>query len=814
MYRDDGPISAKIVLIGEALGEAEDRTGSPFVGPAGWRLNEWLADAGLRRQDCYVTNVVLRRPIANKVETVPADELAAWTEALHGRIAALDDPWIVVPLGDVAVRALLGKGGSTESRGFIHAYQDRRGRTLKVIPSIHPARTFPGRMPWAERWARHDFAKIAAELAHGPRLDLPHVEVLTDPRISDLEAFLVDTARHDTPLAVDIETPGRRLVCVGFATSGSFAVVTPVTPETWPYVLGLCALSAPKVTQTGLYDAYWIAHAAALPYGVCPFANWRYDVHAMHHALDAADDHDLRYMASVELRMAPWKHIPKDPEARAALGEDRALLHYCGIDNCVQWTLADRFAARLHAAGRWSFYDQHYAQMFEPLLAAMRHGIAVDDGARRERETALRTELADVEAGVGREAAVASLTNPDAPPIDLFGVQTKKKREAGALRSLSSKKVQTYLYETLGLPRRINRDTGRATADEVAVRALMLKYPNRMERVGGLILQHRRTKKLLEFLGEARLDADGRMRSQYSFAPETGRLSSTKCPMGTGGNNQNVDRETRSMYVSDDGWIFMEVDLSQAEDRIVKVLAYNVAPTPTLLERARAMPWENDEHVRAAQVMFGLAPTAITESQRYIGKRGRHAGNYGLGGKGLSEQLLKDGYVYTPDECGGFIQRIIDKDTPEVREWQRWTRSEVMEHRLLTNDWGRELSFRWDRLDDDTYRRAYAFVPQSCPPAIINQYGWLPLWQQRGRWRVRVHVQGHDSLLMSVHPDDVWDVWSFLHTSLERPRYYGPKAVELVVPVELKLGRTWAMERKWKKPPTQEELRAAVEALQ
>ena len=54
----EGPAAAKIVLVGEQPGDQEDRAGRPFVGPAGKLLDRALADAGIDRIHCYVTNAV------------------------------------------------------------------------------------------------------------------------------------------------------------------------------------------------------------------------------------------------------------------------------------------------------------------------------------------------------------------------------------------------------------------------------------------------------------------------------------------------------------------------------------------------------------------------------------------------------------------------------------------------------------------------------------------------------------------------------------------------------------------------------------
>src|SRR4051794_2437667 len=54
----EGPRSAKIMLIGEQPGDKEDRLGRPFVGPAGMLLDRALAEAGIPRDQVYITNAV------------------------------------------------------------------------------------------------------------------------------------------------------------------------------------------------------------------------------------------------------------------------------------------------------------------------------------------------------------------------------------------------------------------------------------------------------------------------------------------------------------------------------------------------------------------------------------------------------------------------------------------------------------------------------------------------------------------------------------------------------------------------------------
>ena len=114
LYRDatqtvfgEGPEGALEMLIGEQPGDAEDRAGHPFVGPAGRLLDRCLAEAGIDRARTYVTNVVKHfkwvprgpRRIHSKPGAVEIEACFPWLEA---EIAAVK-PQIIVALGATAV---------------------------------------------------------------------------------------------------------------------------------------------------------------------------------------------------------------------------------------------------------------------------------------------------------------------------------------------------------------------------------------------------------------------------------------------------------------------------------------------------------------------------------------------------------------------------------------------------------------------------------------------------------------------------------------------------------------------------------------
>ncbi len=127
----EGNPDAEVVLVGEAPGASEDRQGRPFVGNAGRLLARLLEDAGLVREDVFITNVVKARPPKNRDPRVK--EVRHYLPWL---IAQLDviEPRLVVPLGRQALAHFAPEAKITQAHG--HVIETERWR---VFPMFHPA---------------------------------------------------------------------------------------------------------------------------------------------------------------------------------------------------------------------------------------------------------------------------------------------------------------------------------------------------------------------------------------------------------------------------------------------------------------------------------------------------------------------------------------------------------------------------------------------------------------------------------------------------------------------------------------------------
>ncbi|MGW6276236.1 UdgX family uracil-DNA binding protein [Kribbella sp. NPDC055071] len=136
----EGPLRARMMLVGETPGDVEDKEGHVFVGPAGRLLDKALEAAGIERSDVYLTNAVkhfrFERQGKRRIHKTPA---AGHILACHPwieRELELVKPKLVVILGAVAARSLLGTGFKvTERRGEALELPD--GRT--ALATIHPS---------------------------------------------------------------------------------------------------------------------------------------------------------------------------------------------------------------------------------------------------------------------------------------------------------------------------------------------------------------------------------------------------------------------------------------------------------------------------------------------------------------------------------------------------------------------------------------------------------------------------------------------------------------------------------------------------
>ena len=128
----EGREDADVMVVGEAPGQDEDRSGRPFVGRAGRLLDLVLQSAGFARDDVYICNVLKCRPPQNR--NPQPDEVSACSPYLLKQVE-LVQPRVILAFGAFAAQTLLGTDISIgKLRGRTHQY-----RGVPLVPTYHPA---------------------------------------------------------------------------------------------------------------------------------------------------------------------------------------------------------------------------------------------------------------------------------------------------------------------------------------------------------------------------------------------------------------------------------------------------------------------------------------------------------------------------------------------------------------------------------------------------------------------------------------------------------------------------------------------------
>jgi DNA polymerase len=127
----EGNPDCEVLFIGEAPGATEDRMKRPFVGRAGKLLTTLIEEAGWKREEVYITNIVKRRPPENRAPQ--AQELEAYKPFLARQIAILA-PNVIVTLGRFAMNYFLPDAKISRDHGRVITVEGRR-----IFPVYHPA---------------------------------------------------------------------------------------------------------------------------------------------------------------------------------------------------------------------------------------------------------------------------------------------------------------------------------------------------------------------------------------------------------------------------------------------------------------------------------------------------------------------------------------------------------------------------------------------------------------------------------------------------------------------------------------------------
>ena len=833
----EGTMASKLWIIGEAPGETEVKARRPFCGPAGKVLDDLLAEAGIARRECYIDNVVRFRPKGNDFEEFFAKDGTA-SELLLQSFAALrarieeHRPNVVCALGWQPLQMLASQplaGGITNWRGSVLL-----GVTgTKLIGTFHPSGLLRA---WENRpLAVHDLRRARKESVE-PELFRKPRECFLNRSFQDTMQALEDMNEQAQFVAFDIETEGNtRISSISLADSPEFAVVVPFVfrgVAHWSDAEAGALRSAiksilengriQKIAQNAQYDMIWLAE------------KWQVNVRPLYmdtlvaHNLSMPEfEKSLGFQCSIytDIPYYKWQGRSDDPDT---------FFRYNGMDSMATFDCAQEIQAQLEEDGLWEFYKRLPHALLEPLREMSLRGIRVDTALRKqmqdenkqERELIMQALREDAtiqayEEKFLRGKAVEKLRKlwqdswdkcskmqkfPRSTIAGKYGTleayMQAKLTEIPVFNPDSAEQMKEYLYEHRKFkPITARRGDGKRTltADAAAIRKINAMGP---EPVLQAFLDFADLTKEAEFLA-AKLEPDGRMHCTYDVTgTETGRISSKKYVFDTGANLQNQpagkkkQSSLRRVYVPDEGKVFLQRDLKQAEAWIVAFLSED----PFLMEAIRS----SDIHRRTASLIFRKPEAEITKRERELAKRCVHALNYGMGPVKFAEQLGVS-LVEARDLRNRYFAAF-----PRIGIWHSQTKLQLEKTREITTPLGRKRQFTrgWN---EDLWKEAWAFVPQSTVGDLLN-IGFLEFWRwlkadavvdspnaghphhaltlsNEQRFDCQIMLQIHDSLVVQCPEQHVPLIAKKLKACLEREIVINGHAI--TIPTDCAVGPNW-----------------------
>lgn len=769
-----GPLNARIMIVGEAPGHEEETwktkdpvTGTPmpdpqpFVGSSGRLLDKLLANAGINRDECFITNVSKYRPPNNHMKAWFETKTAAnksGTEVFWGRypnskvlegIHELEEevedvnPELIIALGDTALWALTGESGIVKWRG---STLKTRGRGVyKVIPTYHPAAIMRN-YSW-KVFAEHDLNKCKEELDNP--IPKPDYNFTIRPSyttvIARLQQLKYQLDFNETRLAVDIETRGGHIACLGIAWSKTDAICIPfmyteshdgywsdagieydvvraimdVTMHPNAYIVG----------QNYLYDEQYqcLWWGSKVPNGQV------FDTMLAQHVCYPGMAKDLNTLSSLYCEYHEyWKDEGKEWDT--SMPEEQYWVYNCK-DAVTTLEISYELDKQIDNLG---LREQFNFQMrtYECCLQAMLRGIRLDKKNR---------------AAMGMDLTFAA-EQFECWFKPLIGADVHEPPKSKTAKPWYRSPIQQarLFYDELGQKEVKNHKTWKRTVDDDALKKIGTREPL-LRPLTEALANYRSIGVIYTNCIEAKLDPDDRIRCSYNVGGTyTFRLSSSQNAFGGGMNLQNLTAgskasesvsglafdipNVRKLLIPDPGYVMLSHDLERADLYVVVWEAEDDELKQMLAEGVNI-------HVENAKTIFGgnPQPSKLANSPYHRAKQGVHATNYGCKARTLAAEL-----GITVHEAERFISRWLEAH-PGIKEWHLRIEQSLQRTRSVSNKLGFRIRF-FDRIDN-LLPEALAWIPQSTVALVINA-GWHNV-EANLPW-VQTLMQVHDELVNQI----------------------------------------------------------------
>jgi uracil-DNA glycosylase family 4 len=818
-----GSMGAKLMILGESPSHSDTQAGKLFTSQFGRELGYLLKDAGIWRENCWVTSVCKYEvpPNMGKGKKIPFAIRAAnvgidMSEQLRELQTEINQikPNCILALGGTALWALSGKKSIESFRGSIML-----GMGCKFVATYNPSSlTFnSGVSEFIGYWNRQVMIfdmKRALKQSEFPELNLPyrHIEIC---RNSAHLAEFRDKYKGHIKMATDIEANGTCLpVCVGLACSKNHAMVVPLWNEG-----GYSTIPTADLIQC------WIILAEMLWEHAIIGQNFNYDRDKLLRLGFAirklADDVMLKAHAinpelpkKLSFNTSLYTEEPFYKDEGMYEGSITDLFMGCGRDACVTYEINENMNADLDELGMRSYYKNFLMKFPEFYWGIERQGFRIDP---EERDRLLRKYIE------WDERVRYQL-------FQLVGTEVNVNAHG---------QIATLLWENFKLPRK--ESTGEEDITALLNSPTAIKNEEH-RRVCELILEGRRVRKSISTYLMALPDYDGRMRTTYFPCLDTGRSSTgqqdppirpsvevidengkkKKKVIGTAFQTMtkhgDIGADIRGMYVPDihhieiidnipvvveEEEIFIQADSSQAEARVVALLACD--------EHTLKMYDTNDIHALTASWFFGGSEPDYSKKVlgyehpiRFAGKTLRHAGHLGAGKRRASIELNTQARKYKipiaiSEAIAERALQIFHSKSPRIQQvFQAQVIETIKKNRTLVAPLpygvqaaiGGKRTF-FERMGEELYRQALSYIPQR---AVSDNTKAAGMRIKERIPTIKIVMESHDALLFSIPISKASEWGAIIKEEMERPIDFSRCSLprhELSIPCDLESGKNY-----------------------
>ena len=779
----NGNPSAKLMVIGEAPGYYEELNGAPFQGPSGRIVDDVLYKAGLSREEVYATNVVKIRPPNNEIHRLGelGHKIEDFEPQLWEEIREIN-PNCILAFGNVALKVLTGEIGIQKFRGSI--LPNKRSITPKVVATIHPASLFhseDGKMQsYRDRtFIEFDVARAVAQSAFH-EYNPPKRNLIVAHNSLDLYRFIDrNTSLGRRHISYDIETFRAIPMCVGFAFSRHealsvplFNIAKPTNPEGW-HMHDLCY--AWKLIAELLLDPQYklIGHNLKFDQSLLekiglpscwPYFDTQLGFHVMYPELPKK----LAFVSSVLTEEPYYKDELEEYNPKKEKLEKRLL--YNAKDCTVEFEVYEKEIKELEEMNLLGWYFEHQHPKHKFYYNMEKRGFS--------RSLPAQTWLTK------KYHRYANL------------VHRRLTADLGfELNVNSPKRVSEVIYNILKCPKR--KDT---SEDTLLMLMLNAVKDDKRRRILANILKERKARKTIGTYVEAKVSEDGKFHTTFNITgTETNRTSTSKPkppvvsePEGlafqTLTKHGDVGSDLRTMLIPSPGKILIEADMSACQARIVAHLSRDEAAMAQMNRKdfkKNKFGVKDDIHTWTAMLVTNLDFLLIDDEIRQLGKKTRHAGNFGMGKHRLSEMAQISEW-----KAGKCLDKFHESN-PNISQiyWVEVQQALADNNMILTAPSGSKRMF-FDKWGDELFKSAYAHLPQVTEADHVKAAGIRI--ETRAPW-IEFILESHDSLLAEIDPNRVQEAATILKEELEVPiDFYqcslprGP----LIIPCDIQISHT------------------------